>query len=104
MDMENVNLNSDQAKAWEEKVNSEIEAVRALLSEVRTAVTTPAGDDDTIMQGIATLGNTLDQVWTKMCNAFGEVQNIVVDVLSKLTNAGNEARENVDNLNSRISR
>lgn len=104
MDTKDINLNSDQAKAWEEKVNSEIQEVRALLSDVRSAVTTPVGDDDTIMQGIAALGNTLDQVWTEMCNVFGEVQNAVVDILSKLTNAGNEARENVDNLNSRISR
>lgn len=104
MDVKNFSIDGDQAKVWEEKVNSEIKEVRALLKEVREAVTMPAGEDDTIMQGIESLGNTMDKIWTEMCDTFEKVQNTIADILSWIIKAANDARESVDNLNAKINK
>lgn len=104
MSLKDASLDGSQAKVWEEKVNLEIKEVRELLKEVREAVSTPAGDDDTIFQGLGNLGHTLDKVWTEMCNGFEAVQSSIADVLSLFTRKATEARENIDSLISKINR
>ena len=104
MDVKNFSIDGDRAKVWEEKVNSEIKEVRTLLKEGREAVTTPAGEDDTIMQGIESLGTTMDKIWTEMCDTFEKVQTTIADILYWIIKTANDARESVDNLNAKINK
>ena len=104
MDAKNFSIDGDRAKAWEEKVSNEIKEVRALLKEVQEAVTTPAGEDDTIMQGVETLGKTMDKIWTEMCDVFEKAQESVADGISWIIKAASNARESIDILNTRINK
>ena len=79
-------LSVEQAKAiiWTMDVNQEIAAVEALLKQVHTSLSSVAGSEDTIMQGIFNFGTFLESTWTKVCSNFKEAQSAVENTLEKI--------------------
>ena len=100
--MMDMSIDEAKAKIWIDDVNAEISAVRTLLRKVNNANSTIAGVDDSIMDGIYTVGTALESAWTKMCNSFDEAQSKLVEAVAKIGKTVSGVLENVDSVKARV--
>lgn len=93
-------LSIDEARAqiWINDVNSELELVRGVLKKTNTAITTIPTEDDTIFQGIRKVGQTLGNVWDKVCNAFDQSKDFIGKAIQNAATAGQELAEGAQSL------
>lgn len=84
MDYKDLSIDEAKAWVWVKDVENEIAAVEYVLKNVYASLTAVAGSDDTIMQGISSVGSILENVWTGMCNGFKEAQNALGEVFTKI--------------------
>ena len=83
MDYKDISIDEAKALVWSMDVENEISAVETVLKKVSSSLTSAAGSDDTIIQGISRVGSTLETVWAGMCNEFKKVQKTLNDVIKK---------------------
>ena len=100
--MADISIDEAKAKIWMDDVRNEINAVEAILKKVNGALTTVAGDDDSIMQGIYKVGTTMESVWTSMCNGFKSAHSILEEALTKLVSSAQNVIDDADTLKNSI--
>ncbi len=100
--MADISIDEAKAKIWTDDVNAEIEAVRGILKDVNSSLTTVAGSEDKIMQGIYKIGTTMESVWNNMCNKFEESQGKLREALAKIGQAVQQVVDDADSLKNKI--
>lgn len=85
-----ISLEEAQAKIWIDDVEAELKAVEEILKSVRNALGDPAGSDDSIMNGIYTVAQAMENAWDKMCNTFKEAHDLTKQAVQKIFEKGLE--------------
>lgn len=98
-----ISIDEARANTWIYDVETELDLVRTLMKKASTSITTPAGEDDTIMQGISKMGDQLNTVWTQACNVYEKATNLLKDALKAITKAGSEVMADLDSTKARIN-
>lgn len=96
--MLDISVDEAKAKAWIDDVTAELEAVEKVLEKVRGSLTESAGEDDTIMNGIYKVGQTMETVWTGMCKGFRTSQDLLFKGLRKIVDGTGAVLDNVETL------
>ena len=100
--MSDISLEEARAKIWMDDVNSELEAVEAILKKVHSSLTTTAGSDDSIMNGIWKVGTAMENAWNTLCNNFKSAQSKMALGIAKLVATAQEVIDDADALKSKI--
>lgn len=97
--VKDLSIDEARAKIWVDDVKNEIEAVQIILQQVNTAVKMEESEkDDTIIQGLNSVGKSMDESWTKMCKTFIEAQDKVVEAIEHIGKAVGALLEVVEGL------
>lgn len=100
--MADISIDEAKAKIWMDDVNSELNAVESILRKVNGALTTVAGSDDSIMNGIYKVGVAMENAWTIMCNNFKSAQSKVAEAISKIVVSAQNVIDDADALRTKI--
>lgn len=100
--MPDISIDEAKAKQWIVDSTSEINAVEIILTNVASAVSTVAGSDDTIMEGIYKVGTKMESVWKKLCNAIKESSSYIEESITKIVAAGQEVIDETTGLGNKI--
>lgn len=101
--MADISIEEAKAKMWIEDVNAELDAVERILNKVNESLSTVAGDDDTIMDGIVKIGNKMEEVWNEMCKKFKEVQAKLPGIVEMIKKAAQDVIDDATELKNKIS-
>lgn len=83
---------------------STIEEVNGVLNRVTGVLTTVAGDDDTIMQGIYNYGTRLQDSWQQMCKGFSGAVDLLHQAFRRHGEVASELLEGVQGLAGKIAK
>ena len=98
MDMD---LDVERARAWNQEVQMEIEAVQQLLRQVAEAIEDiPASDG--IGNAIYETGKRLEEAWNNVCSVLNQVMEEIRGIIDAVARMINEARERFDEFKQRI--
>jgi len=100
--MADISIDEAKAKIWMEDVNSELAAVESILKKVNGALTTVAGSDDSIMNGIYKVGTTMESAWNTMCTNFKSAQSKLAEAISKIVSSAQNVINDADALKYKI--
>lgn len=100
--MADISIDEAKAKIWMDDVNSELNAVESILRKVNGALTTVAGSDDSIMNGIYKVGVAMENAWAIMCNNFKSAQSKVAEAISKIVVSAQNVIDDADALRTKI--
>lgn len=100
--MADISIDEAKAKIWMEDVNAELYAVEIILKNVNTSLTTVAGQDDTIMNGIYNVGKALESAWTTMTSNFKTAQNKIKQAITEIIASAQNVIDDIDVLKSKI--
>jgi len=78
-----IKMEEARARVWISEVNTELELVNDTLTKVTQAITSVPASDDTIMNGILKVGNTLEDIWATTCKVFREVGKGIEGIITK---------------------
>lgn len=78
---EQTNIDVTKAKIWEQRVNNELDQVKAVISKVNETLQTPAGEDDPIYRAIGQVATTFDGLGKSLVSGFGKVTGTMTGVL-----------------------
>lgn len=102
--MADISIDEAKAKLWVDDVNAELDAVKEILNRVEESLSTVAGDEDSIMEGIYQVGKAMERVWNEMCNRFRTAQGMLSEGISKIVKATANVLDDAGNLRSSITR
>lgn len=85
--MADISIDQARANMWIADVNNELEAVELVLKGVSGSLTSVAGTDDSIMEGIFKVGTAMENAWTNMCNNFKTAQSKLSQVIGRIFDA-----------------
>lgn len=100
--MKDLSIDEARAKQWMQDVDQEIEEVEALLKLVSQARSSIPGEDDTIMEGIISTCEALNDFWTQMCNGFKSASKSLTSVIENIGKAASNVVNDINTVKSRI--
>ena len=90
------NFDNLAARAWKQKVDSEIQEIETLLEKVRETTTTVPGSDDTIMKAIEAIGENERKIWSGVTTTFKEVSDKTYEIIGTFEKWGDDATEKIN--------
>ena len=102
--MVDISIDEAKAKIWLDDVNAELEAVERILSKVTQSFTSPAGNDDSIMDGIYKVGTTMETAWNELGKAFTSALSTLKEVVKRLVVEGSKVIDDASQLEKRVNR
>lgn len=100
--MADISIEEAKAREWILDVKNELYSVEEVLKNVTTACVTVPGDDDDIMKGIVSTGETLRNFWDQMCNGFKSATDLISNAISEIGKAAGEVVQDINNVKSKI--
>ncbi len=100
--MADISIEEARAKIWLMDVERELDAVQDVLDKVSKVLTTVVGSDDTIMQGLYKVGETMESVWGTLCKNFKEAHHNVSEAVKIVVGAAQDVVEDVEVLKGKI--
>lgn len=91
--MADVSIQEYEATQWISDVEREISEVKALLKEVAEINQSIPGDDDTIMQGIISACETLNNTWNNTVKTFNDAVGKVRSAIENTIKTGKKVVE-----------
>ena len=97
-------IDIDEAKAtiWKMDVQSELNQIEDILKKVTNELTTVAGSDDSIYQGIYKVGVAAEEAWNESINSWKKCIDYWTEAINKLGSAGQKVLEDADGLRGRM--
>lgn len=100
--MADISIEEARAKIWLMDVERELNSVQEVLDKVSKVLTTVAGSDDTIMQGLYKVGETMESVWGSLCKNFNEAHHNVSEAVKLVISTAQDVVDDVDVLKGKI--
>ena len=100
--MADISIEEAKAKQWILDVKNELSSVETVLRNVTTACVTVPGEDDDIMKGIVSTGETLKNFWDQMCNGFKNATDLISKSIDKIGATAGEVVQDINTVKSKI--
>lgn len=100
--MADISIDEAKAKQWILDVKNELSSVETVLKNVTTACTTVPGEDDDIMKGIVSTGETLRSFWDQMCNGFKSATDFISESITKIGTTAGAVIQDINTVKSKI--
>ena len=100
--MADISIDEAKVKIWMDDVNAELDAVEVILKNVNMSLTTVAGEDDSIMNGIYNVGKAMETAWTTMSKNFKNAQSKIWKAIAKIVSSAQSVIEDTNTLKSKI--
>ena len=97
-------IDIDEAKTmiWKQEVETELSQVEEILKKVQTELTTVAGSDDSIYQGIYKVGVAVEETWNETVGSWRKCIEYWTEAIRKMGLGGQAVLDSADALKAKM--